>query len=70
MSLSRIYKITEGSSDYSISHLGNGFTTVIDRRSGLRGLFKTETGDFVSGDLNLSRQKVRSLMQQSPQEKY
>lgn len=47
---------------YSITRYPNGTALLIDRRSGLRGLFDSRTGNRRHGDITLRPAEVLALL--------
>lgn len=47
---------------YGVEWLANGLVTIIDRSSGLRGLYQVTTGAWYAGDLALDRDDVLKVV--------
>lgn len=47
---------------YGVEWLPNGLVAILDRSSGLRGLYQATTGAYYAGDLRLDRADALQLI--------
>lgn len=55
---------------YSTEILGNGLASILDRESGLRGLYCVDSGKHHAGDLRLPTGTAHSMIQSALFNKY